>query len=422
MASNKTLVILKRELKSRLLSKAFIIMTLLIPVFLLGIFAFQNFLLSYESDSGTKLLVLTRSETMQNFVSKEIDSLVFVKNGYYKVLFDVTHATSVEQYITNRKPDLLGANLTGIIFIPDSALTNKKLKYYSTNPNNNTIFEKMRSPINRALVEMYFKDKQLKPEEISFARTNVDFEGFRVSKDEKIESEGYGNMIASFLFTFFLYFSLIMIGTMLMRSVVEEKASKIVEVLLSSIKASDLMIGKILGAAITGLLQMAIWMIPVVILISTSWFTLPQDFALKMDVSLILYFLYNYFVSLITFLGLFAAIGGMFDNDQDTQSAIWPVMMLIMIPFFIAITMPNNPDNAIAHIASFIPFASLIVMPARMTLISVPGWQVFLSSVINIMVMLVVFFVSGKIYRVGILMTGKKPSWGEIAKWLKYKG
>jgi ABC-2 type transport system permease protein len=336
-------------------------------------------------------------------------------------MFDESSSSQVEQYIKEKKEQLLGANLTGIIFITDSNLVDKKVQYYSTNPNNNTVFEKVKSPINRALVDYYFKDKQLSASEISFARKSVDFEGYRVTKGEKIEEEGYGNMIASFLFTFFLYFSLIMIGATLMRSVVEEKSSKIVEVLLSSINASDLMVGKIFGAAITGVIQMAIWNLPVIILLSTSWFTLPRDFALKMDPSYILFFLYNYFVSLITFLGLFAGVGAMFDNDQDTQSGMWPVMMLIMVPFFIAITLPNNPDNSIAQAASLIPFASLIVMPARMALISVPVWQILFSVVLNLVVMTGVFYLSGKIYRVGILMTGKKPNFSEILKWLKTK-
>src|SRR5690606_5538558 len=109
--------------------------------------------------------------------------------------------------------------------------------------------------------------------------------------------------------------------------------------------------------------------------------------------------------------GLFATIGAIFDNDQDAQSGIWPIMMLIMIPFFIGIALIGNPGNKIGIIASMLPFSSLIVMPARMTLIDVPSWQIIFSFIINIIVMFVIFFIAGKIYRVGVLMTGKKPQW-----------
>jgi len=206
-----------------------------------------------------------------------------------------------------------------------------------------------------------------------------------------------------------------------MRSVVEEKNNRIVEVILSSVNSQDLMTGKIIGSAITGLLQMTIWMTPLILLISTSIFMMPEEFALQIDLSLILYFLFNFFVGLITFLGLFATVGSIFDNDQDAQSGIWPIMMLIMIPFFIAIAIQQNPNNSVGLIASMFPFASIIVMPAKITLIDVPQWQIIISILVNIFTMFSIFTLAGKVYRVGILSTGKKPKWSEVIKWLRYK-
>ena len=206
-----------------------------------------------------------------------------------------------------------------------------------------------------------------------------------------------------------------------MRSVVEEKSNKIVEVLLSSISSKELLTGKILGMSITAFIQMAIWLLPVFLLVSTAWFVLPPEITLTIGISHLFYFLFNFFIALITFLGLYATVGSIFDNDQDAQSGGWPLLILIMIPFFIAISMISNPESSIARIASFVPFASLIVMPARMTILEVPLWQLVLSSVINIAVMISIFPVAGKIYRVGILSTGKKPKWSEVIKWLKYK-
>jgi ABC-2 type transport system permease protein len=100
---------------------------------------------------------------------------------------------------------------------------------------------------------------------------------------------------------------------------------------------------------------------------------------------------------------------------------MWPLLMLIMIPFFIAISLGNNPENPIAQIASMLPFASIIVMPARMTLIDVPVWQFILSIIVNIITLIFIFPMGGKVYRIGILMTGKKPKWSEVIGWLKYK-
>ena len=417
----KTLTVIKRELKDKLLSKTFVIMTLLLPVFMFGILGFQTFLLSRDTDEGTKIEVISENQELLDNIRNSFMERTFIKNGYYTVSYSVKNRAELDQYVEEKKSDLLGDKITGIIFIPDSALINKSVEYYSKNPNNRSMFDKIRDLINGGLIETYFKGKNFSEEEIAFAGMWVGFDTYRVSTEEGVEEEGVGNLIASFLFTFLLYFSLIFLGTMMMRAVVEEKTSKIVEVLLSSCSTKDLMTGKILGTGITGVAQMFIWLLPIIVLVTTSVFTLPQNFELKISMGMIGYFLINYFIGLMTFLGLFATVGSIFDNDQDAQSGIWPIMMLIMIPFFIAITAQSNPDSALIQITSLLPFSSIIVMPARMTLLEVPIWQLALAVAINTATFFGIFMLAGKIYRVGILRTGKKPSWGEVVKWFKYK-
>jgi len=114
-------------------------------------------------------------------------------------------------------------------------------------------------------------------------------------------------------------------------------------------------------------------------------------------------------------------VGSIFETAQEAQSGMWPILMLIIFPFFIAMSMVKNPANPLAQIASMFPFASIIVMPARMTLMDVPMWQFFLSIVVSIATIFAIFPIAGKIFRVGILRTGKKPKWSEVIRWLKYK-
>ncbi len=396
-------------------------MTLLIPVLLLGSIAFQTFLYTYDSDKGTKLLIVTQNPLIATRMQQTFNKLPYIKEGYYSLGFDSLQSQTITEFWKSKKKELLDNKLNGIVYVPDSALISKKILYYSTNPKNQTVLNKIRGTLNEVLVDYYFRDKNLGKEEISYARANIDFDGFLVTEKEHAEEEGYGNTILAMMFTFFLYISLLIIGTSLMRAVVEEKSSKIIEVLLSSVNSQELMIGKILGAAITGVLQMAIWLLPLIVLVSTTWFTLPDKLSMHVDATLILFFLVNYFVGLLTFLGLFAAVGAMFDSDQDAQAGVWPVTMLIMIPFFIALSMQQNPENLIAKVSSFLPFASLIVMPARMTMTVVPVWEFILSLVVSITTMILIFPLAGKIYRIGILWTGKKPSLAEVFKWLKYK-
>jgi ABC-2 type transport system permease protein len=421
MFNRRTLSVIKRELKNRLLSRTFILMTLLIPLFIFGILAFQTYVMTYEGNEKTNLVLVIENESLLQKVNSEFDSLSFIKNGQMSIQYKTMDRNGFTKYLEENKKPMLEDRISGVIFISNSSLKNKKIEYYSKNPKNSQLFEKLRTPFNNILMQIYFTDKKLSPEEIDFVKERIDFNVYRVSSEKKIEEEGIGNTIVSFMFSFLLYFSLLITGTMMMRAVVEEKNNRIVEVLLSSVNSNELMTGKIVGISITGVLQMTIWMLPLMVVISTSYFALPPDFAITLTMGQILYFLFNFFIALVTFMGMFASVGAIFDNDQDAQSGLWPIMIIIMIPFFISIGMQSNPDNSLARVCSMFPFASLIIMPARMTLIDVPLWQMLLSVIVNIATLMVIFPISGKIYRVGILMTGKKPKWGEVIKWLKYK-
>ena len=421
MFNKRTIAVIKRELKNRLFSRTFILMTLLIPLFIFGILAFQTYVMTYEGNEKTNLELVTEKDSLTQKVNSEFDSLSFIKSGKMLIQYKTMDRNSFNKYLEENKKNILEDRISGVIFIPNNSIKNKKIEYYSKNPKNNQLFDKLKDPLNNVMLQIYFADKKLSADEIIYVKEKIEFNEYRVSSDKKIEEEGMGNTVVSFMFSFLLYFSLVFTGTMMMRAVVEEKNNRIVEVLLSSVNSNELMTGKIIGTSITGVIQMAIWMLPLMVVISTSYFALPPEFTIMLTMGQILYFLFNFFIALITFMGMFASVGAIFDNDQDAQSGVWPLMIIIMIPFFTAMGMQGNPDNNLAKVGSMFPFASLIIMPARMSLIDVPWWQMLISVVVNIATLLVIFPISGKIYRVGILMTGKKPKWGEVIKWLKYK-
>ena len=419
MSARKTLTIIKREIKTKLFSKSFIFMTLLVPLFMILIFSVQYFVQSFSGEQRSDLIIISDSDEILNNVQNEIFNTSAFKSGDLTTRTEKTELKTFSDKLNQLKPDLIAQRVTGVVFIPSTSLQSKEIEYYSSNPNNSSLFYKIKPSINKALVEIYFSGKQLTQDEIKFARKDVEINGYRVSSDEKVAQEGYGNRIAMILFSFLLYFALIFSGAMTMNAVVEEKSNKIVEVLLSSASSTELMAGKIFGTVIVELIQMAIWLSPVILLLTTSWFFIPPEFMPQMSIGYIFYFLFNYGLALITYVALYATVGAIFDNPQDAQSGVWPLLMLIMIPFFIAIGMQSNAQSSLTIIASLLPFASLIVMPARMILVEVPFWQILLSSLINIVVLIGIFSLAGKIYRIGILLTGKKPKWSEVYRWLK---
>jgi len=421
MFNRRTITIVKRELKAKLFSKTFIIMTLLVPVFIFGLFGIQIFIYSVSEEENPNLLIVSETENISRRLKNEFDEYSEVKSGNYRISYETLDTSAFAERLKGLKADLLSETLTGVVYVPEAALANKNVKYYSPNPSNQALFNKIKPGINKALINIYFEDKKLTREEVDYARNNVDITGYRITKDQKVEEEGVGNLVALFLFSFLLYMALIFSGQTTMHSVVEEKSSRIVEVLLSSASGTELMAGKIIGVVITEVVQMIIWLLPVILLITTSWFVLPADIIFKLDLNFILYFLFNYTIALFTFVGLFATVGAIFDNPQDAQSGVWPLMILVIFPFLIAISLQSNPQSSVAKITSLLPFTSLLVMPARLTLVQVPSLEVIASVVINLAVLFAIFPLAGKIYRVGIMVTGKKPKWSEVRRWLKIK-
>ncbi|MCX7875172.1 MAG: ABC transporter permease [Melioribacteraceae bacterium] len=420
MFNFRVLAVVKRELMEKLFSKAFITMTLLVPGLIFLMLGIQALLYSSEK-KNLRIDIITESDNLTSAFRNDFLESEYSKNGKYIFSFQTMNKEELKKYLEGKKKDLIDEKLGGIIFIPSTAMKDKKVEYYAKSSQNISLFKDLDGLINKTLIDQYFNNKTLSKEELDFARLGVDFTGFKVSEEEGIKEEGYGNLVLAYLFTFLLYISLLMIGQMTMQSVIEEKGNRIVEVILSSVSPTELMTGKILGATLTGIIQMAIWLSPVILLMSTTIFVLPKELLFSINGGVIVYMLINFFIGLLTFIGLFAMLGAIFDNPQDASSGTMPVMMLIIIPFFIALSMMENPNRPVAEIASLFPFASIIVMPARMTLVGVPFWHLLLAVVINILTFVAIFPIAGKIYRVGILRTGKKPKWGEVIKWLKYK-
>ena len=415
----RILAVVKRELREKLMSKAFIFMTLLMPVIMFGIMGLQALIALYEGDKGTKIEIVSESDDLTIAFKEAFAGLEFVKDRSWTITYNTVSGRKMESYVETRKQELLSNKLTGIIFVPRTAFKDKKLDYYAKTPNKLTIYEKMNGPINNVLIGKYFSEKELTDEELSFARMSVRFNNFKVSKEKEIEPQGAGNMILAFVFAFLLYMSLIMSGTMTMTSVLEEKTSKVVEVLLSSVSSKELMTGKILGSSITTLVQMIIWLSPLFVLVTTSWITLPESVKIDISFGYLAYFFINFFLGVMIFQGLFAAVGAIFSDPQETQSGAFPVILLILIPFIISFTMIRNPDNPIAVIASYVPFSTVLVMPCRYTLVDMSFIYPILSCLINIATLIVIFHIAGKIYRVGILRTGTKPKWREVFRWVR---
>ncbi|HOJ37665.1 MAG TPA: ABC transporter permease [Ignavibacteriales bacterium] len=412
MDFNRILVIIKRELKEKLLSKAFIISTIAFPALFIFIGWFQ-FYLNEKSETPKKILVFVENNQLRDSLTNQLKT-----SKYENLTINISNNYDTpEKIIPIYKNSLLNDNLTGILFISQNSLNDKNVNYYSKYSNDEKLFRTLENILNTQFIFHNFS--HLNKNDLNFIKKKINFKSFKVSYDDTTAKDNTGNLIVGMILSFLLYFSLLMTGSMIMSSIVEEKANRIVEIILSSVKPIEFLTGKIIGNTLTSLIQMAIWISPIIIVQQGLILNIPKDIIFSIDVFKFVYFLLNFAVGLITFVGLFAAVGSMYDNPQDAQNGVWPLTLLIMIPFFIAISLSTNPTSEIGFITSFIPFTSIIVMPVRMNVVEVPYYQVGISFVINVLTAIFVFVLSAKIYKIGIMITGKKPSFKDLLNWLK---
>jgi ABC-2 type transport system permease protein len=289
---------------------------------------------------------------------------------------------------------------------------------------------------------------------IEATRTHINIDTIKLGEGgvAKKSSTEIG-MILGYVFGFMIYMFIFLYGTMVMQGVMEEKQSRIVEVIISSVKPFQLMMGKIIGIAMVGLTQLAIWIILgfAIFTVSKSMYpnhiqpqqiqsvmaqsqdaaqaTAPQIDKMQEIFSMIDTinfplvigcFIFFFIGGYLLYSSMFAAVGSAIDAQEDAQQFIFPITLPIILSIIVMMSAIKNPEGPIAFWFSMIPFTSPIVMMARIPF-GVPAWQLTLSMALLVATFVGMVWVAGKIYRTGILMYGKKPSWKEIGKWLMYK-
>ena len=434
-------IIIKREYLRRVSKKSFLLITFLTPFLFAAMVFVPLWLSTIKSDKAKQVAVFdTTGKYAPLFKSTEEYSFISETDG------------SLDEYRTNPEKDIFA-----FVSITDDLLTN---------PSAATIYSEKQLPmglknnIERTLSQ-FLRDEKLASynienlkEIIEESRINFTIKTVKWEEDgsEKSTSSEIAS-ISGILLTVIIYMFILMYGSMVMQGVMEEKTNRIVEIMISSVKPFDLMMGKIIGIGFVGLTQMFLWGILTSVLVGGSLFffggsTTPEDLmagqmsmqtmqtmnAGQSELSLqiqevinsinfgkliscfVLYFVGGY----LLYAAIFAAIGSALEQQEDTQQFMTPIILMMVFALYAGIYSMENPDGPLAVWCSFIPFTSSIVMMVRLPF-DIPLWELLLSLAILFGTSVLIVWLSAKIYRVGILMYGKKPGLKELIKWLQYK-
>lgn len=321
------------------------------------------------------------------------------------------------------------AKLDGMLLVNDSVLQTGQLHYLGTNvgsPADMGILQRIAQP---PVVMERLEATGVNAGIVMRAVAPIDLQTQKVSEGKLTNESGTASFVLAYVMGFMLYFSLLFYGIQVMSAVVEEKTSRIMEVLVSSLTPFELMLGKVLGVGAVGLLQLAIWAGTATLIsnnrgILARAFGVPEAAAMAipiptMSAALLAVFLIFFILGFLLYSAAYAAVGSMCNSTQDTQQAQQPVMMLIILGLFTVFALLGDPNGSMAHTLSLIPFFAPFATPVRFSLSPMPLGEVLLSIGATVAGMLVIVWVASRIYRVGILSYGKRPSLAEVWRWVR---
>jgi len=458
---NKISLIIQREYLTRIRKKSFIIMSVLGPLIFAAYILIPMYFATMEDKEVKTLAVIDESKLFTEYGQ---NGPVFVLPGTKTLRFQVVEGVPIETF----RDTFEESDYYGVLFIPSNILSSETSLIYSTKQVSLEVSQYLERSMDTEIEHLKLEKQNIADIEkiLAEVKTSINVRNIKWTKDGKTQESNTGVVMGvGYLGGMMVFFFIFFFGSQVMRGVIEEKVSRIIEVIVSSVKPFQLMMGKIIGVGLTGLTQFLIWMVlsfmlvtglkaaffpelnrtPTEQVISSDLFekgtagqdqfqsltqTEPDD---KSEVvqeifgslktinagvmigSFLFYFIFGY----LLYAAMFAVIGSAVDNETDTQQLIFPVILPLILGIYVMISAINNPDNGLSFWFSIIPFTSPVVMMVRIPF-GVPWWQVAVSGSLLVATFLGMTWVAGKVYRTGILMYGKKNSYKEIWKWLRY--
>lgn len=421
----KLLTVIKRELLTRVRTRGFIIFTVLIPVLGGGFLFMEYAIISASNRVASSLAVVDLSNQLYPDLAQVLATHTANGQPLYRLrAVEATPATvaTVEESL---RSEVLSKKIDSYLVIPADVMTSRRATFHVRNAANFnvsvTLQDALRSAINRA----HMTSAGVPAAEIAAMSAEFNLDQIKVSATGD-KTDNAQTAIMAGIMVMALYVFLIMYGVVVLKSVTEEKTSRISEVLLSAVDPFTLMLGKILGVAATALVQAVIWGVCLALagaysaVLAHAAGTDLAKYVPHVPAELYLAFVAFFVLGFLLYASLYAAIGAMVSSDQEAQQTQMPLTMLLVVAAYLAFLVMANPTSTTSVVLSLIPFFTPVLMLMRIAVSNPPAWQIGLSLVLLLGVFLLFTKITAKIYRIGILMTGKRPTLPELLRWLKY--
>jgi len=417
----KTLYVIQREYTHHVRKRSFFVGTLLVPVFMLAFIVVPMLLTWFVPDDQYEIVLLDQRGDIAGAFASALDdtlddgSAKFVVNGVTAAgnLFEVRKRELAD--------DVLRGRLDVIVAVPATAIDDGMVDYITRDVRSFQIMERFESTLEEIILKRRLAREGLDYERVSSLTAGVTLEMNQVTSSGEIEEkDSLAEWGVVFAFVMILYMALLTWGITISRGIIEEKGSRIVEVLLSSLRPVDLMMGKVIGIGLAGLTQLAIWSVVGLSLTlygATAAIALQGGINISFDIFIwmTLYFLLGF----LFYSAIFTIIGSVCSTEQDAQQLQGIVTMPMVLPILFLMFIIQSPNSTFTVVMSLIPLFTPMIMLARIILVEPPLWQVLLSIVLMVVSIYWAVSFSARIFRVGILMYGKRPNLREMIRWYR---
>jgi ABC-2 type transport system permease protein len=409
-------LVIKREYKERVRTKSFIVSTILFPVFILGVTVLPARLAGTRASGTRHIAVVSDNADFAGAVKTQLQS---DKKNRYTV--DVFTDTS-DQTRAQLKQEVNDAKIEGFVWLSQQDVDARKVTYYGRETSDFIEVATLQSALRTALLRNELLKRGVLPADADRLTNQLDLETVSIKGGQEKKENGPGQMILVIVMVMMLYMTLLIYGMSVMRSVLEEKTSRVMEVVLSSAKPFELMAGKILGVGAVGLTQISIWLVAAAVASAPGMVAIAgvKDSALHLDPRILPAFGIFFIGGYLLYSTLFATLGAMVNSEQEAQQWQMFVTLPIIVPMMMLWLVMRQPNSPASVWMSMVPFFSPILMFMRIVVQTPPWWQIALSIGLLALFIAGVIWLCARIYRVGILMYGKKPNLPEILKWLRY--
>ena len=419
----KLRLIVKREYLTRVKTKGFIIGTIIVPLIGVAFCLLIIFLVNHKPTQSMRLVIVDNSGTLAQAITHGLDAKLDNGQPEFSIVETIVQPASPDAVQQDLRARINSEKLDAYLWIPKDP--SQSFELHMRNPDNFSLIGPLSGAVDQAVISSRLSERGVHLDDIKDILRGTDLKLLKVSETGESVEKGQSIGIAIALVVL-LYTALLMYGIITMRSVLEEKTTRTMEVLISAVRPFELLCGKILGVAAAAFTQFAIWMISTALLFSYGALAaagMGQGSALSgvhVPISLVLYagvfFVGGYFL----YSSMFAAVGSACSNEQDAQQLQWVAMAPLVFCMVIYSVVLNDPTSTISVVLSEIPFFSPVLMALRISLQTPPWWQIALSLALLFLTTVGTIYASAKIYRAGILMYGKRPSLVEMFRWLRY--